>query len=314
MAPCEQVKLWGLREALRKLGEPTDQYQWMSGLVEVAHDGQALGGSNPGRACVKRFFDRVDEFKKYGKPWYPGASLTKRTGRRVELTCHKRMTIGNSMMAAKTRGDLPCYDLAIARCPAATLNETTGKPFSRWSINKLLTSECYDEDPEHPWEFRFGRKRRVLTQEARAERMEWASRLLLEGKPATWFFMNVLWIDLCSKVIPGNPKKAFDQLQSGRNKRKRLMSPGAINKSENLGGSDTAEKQKSYGDTRVWFGIALTRGVLGVTVFTNTERPNDFHLNFNMVLNKFTAKRHAYRGSRRNMKSKKNKKANKVNL
>ena len=126
------------------------KYQWMSELVEVAHDGQALGGSNPGRACVKKFFDRVDELKKSGKPWYPGASLTKRTGRPVELSCHKRMTIANSMMAAKQRGDLPCYDLALARCPAATLNETTGKPFSRWSINKLLTSECYDEDPEHP--------------------------------------------------------------------------------------------------------------------------------------------------------------------
>ena len=118
------------------------KYQWMSELVEVAHDGQALGGSNPGRACVKKFFDRVDKLKKSGKPWYPGASLTKRTGRPVELSCHKRMTIANSMMAAKQRGDLPCYDLALARCPAATLNETTGKPFSRRSINKLLNQNA----------------------------------------------------------------------------------------------------------------------------------------------------------------------------
>ena len=103
------------------------------------------------------------------------------------------------------------------------------------------------------------------------ERGAWARRLLREKKTAAWFLANVIWIDLCSKVIPGSPKKAFDQLSSGRNKRKRLMSPGAGNSSNNLGGSDTAEKQKGFGDIRVWFGVALTRGVLGVTVFTTTE-------------------------------------------
>ena len=112
---------------------------------------------------------------------------------------------------------------------------------------------------------------RALTQEARSEHVAWARRLLREKKSAAWFLANVMWIDLCSKVIPGTPKKAFDQLSSGRNKRKRLMSPGAGNSSNNLGGSDTAEKQKGFGDIRVWLGGALTRGVLGVTVFTTTE-------------------------------------------
>ena len=106
--------------------------------------------------------------------------------------------------------------------------------------------------------------------------MEWASRLLLEKKPAAWFFTNVLWVDLCSKVLPGNPKKAWGQLQAGRNKRKRLMSAGASCRSYNFGGSGVAEKQRSYGDTRVWFGVVLTRGVLGVHVFTTTDGPEGF--------------------------------------
>ena len=278
MAPCEHAKLWGLRVALRKLCEPDNQYEWMSQHVRVAANGRARGGDKPGRAGVKKFFDRVDTLEEAGQTWYPGACLTKRTGRPVELTAQKKAAITTSMMAAKERGDLPCYELAVARCPSATLNPTTGKAFSRHRINDLLTSECYDEEPEHPWEFRFGRKRRALTQEARVERMEWARRLLREKKAAAWFFTNIIWIDLCSKVIPSNPKKAYDQLQASRNKRRRLMSPGGSSRdaSDNSGGSDTAEKQKGFGDTRVWFGVALTRGVLGVTVFTTTEGAGAF--------------------------------------
>ena len=47
------------------------------------------------------------------------------------------------------------------------------------------------------------------------------------------------------------------------------MSPGSRDKSENVGGSTTADKQCGYGSTRVYFGVVLTRGVLGVEVFTN---------------------------------------------
>ena len=100
----------GLREALRKLGEPSDQYQWMSELVEVTHDGQALGGSNPRRACVKKFFDRVDELKKSGKPWYPGASLSKLAGRLAltekELVEEVRVTPFVAKKLLKARGML----------------------------------------------------------------------------------------------------------------------------------------------------------------------------------------------------------------
>ena len=49
------------------------------------------------------------------------------------------------------------------------------------------------------------------------------------------------------------------------------MSPDAAGKSENLGGSKTAEKQASWGDTRVWFMAVLTRGRFGVRVFTDVD-------------------------------------------
>ena len=64
---------------------------------------------------------------------------------------------------------------------------------------------------------------------------------------------------------------ALDQARTAQNKRKRLMSPGSVEKSVNLGGSVTADKQCGYGSTRVYFGVVLSRGALGVVVFTDVE-------------------------------------------
>ena len=92
--------------------------------------------------------------------------------------------------------------------PKRDVESDDGKGFLSTSNQRPPDFGMLREEPEHPWEFRFGRKRRALTQEARVERMEWARRLLREKKAAAWFFTNIIWIDLCSKAIPGNPKKA----------------------------------------------------------------------------------------------------------
>ena len=67
MAPCEQAKLWGLRQALRKLGEADNQYEWMSQQVRVSSSAGAVGGDHPGRAAVLRFFSRVDKIEAAGQ-------------------------------------------------------------------------------------------------------------------------------------------------------------------------------------------------------------------------------------------------------
>ena len=54
MPASEQAKLWGLREALKKIGRNTQQWQWMANQVLVA------GGGHPSREAVRQFFERVD--------------------------------------------------------------------------------------------------------------------------------------------------------------------------------------------------------------------------------------------------------------
>ena len=258
LSPREQCKLWALRQVLRLLDKDDAQYEWMSSQVLVE------GGTHPSREAVRTFFRRVDSA---GQSWYPGYTAGKR-GRPASMTPKKRKAISRSMMAAKKRGVVPCYETALDLAPRATLNDATGLPFSRQRINEVLTTECYDRDPARPWEFRFGAKRRALLDEDKVARLDWAQRLLSEGRTAAWYRDNVVWVDICAKVIPGSPSKALDQEMAAKNKKKRLISPGSAALSVNMGGSATADKQCSFGDTRVFFVVALTRGVFGVKVFS----------------------------------------------
>ena len=76
----------------------------------------------------------------------------------------------------------------------------------------------------------------ALTDGDRALRTNWAKRLLGESYTAAWYRDTVVWVDVCSKVIPGTLQKALDQDLAAKNKKKRLMSPGSMASSKNLGG------------------------------------------------------------------------------
>ena len=92
-----------------------------------------------------------------------------------------------------------------------------------------------------------------------------------QKQTSAWFRDNIVWIDICSKVIPGSPAKALDQARSAENKKLRLMSPGSVDSSRNAGGSTTADKQCSHGDTRVYFSTVPTRGIYGIQVFVDVK-------------------------------------------
>ena len=94
------------------------------------------------------------------------------------MTDAKAKTIAESAMKMKKGGKLePCYENMLAQCPSSTWNGATGRPFSRNTANIVLTTLCYDRDPNKPWEFRYAPRRKPLNDEQMVERAAWADRL-----------------------------------------------------------------------------------------------------------------------------------------
>ena len=184
----------------------------------------------------------------------------------------EKKTISIGMMASKARREgEPCYELALAKCPSATTNPTTGLPFSRHKIKEVLTTDCYDRTSSVPWRFAYGASRRPLLQTAMDERASWARCLLRHREDAVWFKRHCVWIDIYSRVIPGGPQKATDQAAAEKNKRNRLFSRDAADESQNLGSLGTAEKQRGFKDVENSYLVAFARGVLGVHCLTDIK-------------------------------------------
>ena len=116
------------------------RYAWMAERVTVC------GGGHPSRQAVEHFFIRVDK----DPEWYPG-KWSPNSVRPALLTNSLKKRIATSAMRLKKRGKEPNYETVKQRCPVATTNPDTARPFCRNTINAILTTRCYDHVPENPW-------------------------------------------------------------------------------------------------------------------------------------------------------------------
>ena len=175
-------------------------------------------------------------------------------GRPKELTDDTAGRWAKLAMQMKQEGELElCYDNLKAVKPELFLNPSTGQPICRKTVNKVLTTQCYNKTPGDPLKFLFAPKRRPLSEEQMAARCSWAKRLLREGRDSAWFHKRVIWADVCNKVLPGQPRKAAESVRFGKSEKRRLMKPGSRNSSANLGGTKGSQKQCSFGDKRVYY-------------------------------------------------------------
>ena len=74
-------------------------------------------------------------------------------GRPKVITGQQEHAIATSAMAMKERGLVPSVSAILASCPQATLNPETDEPFSAKVILRVFKTKCYDQDPEHPWNY-----------------------------------------------------------------------------------------------------------------------------------------------------------------
>ena len=57
-------------------------------------------------------------------------------------------------MATKASGKEPTIKGVVGKCPLATMNPTTMKPFTPKYIRNVFETDCFDIVPVNPWAYR----------------------------------------------------------------------------------------------------------------------------------------------------------------
>jgi hypothetical protein len=78
-----------------------------------------------------------------------------------------------------------------------------------------------------------------------------------------WYFLNLVWCDICNSILPRTQRKATEQALA-RKGDKFWGSKGSQQYSANLRGNKRSLKMKSSDTVRVWFVPVLARGKLHI--------------------------------------------------
>ena len=264
LSAWQVAKALGLREASKELHGDIGNLPW------IAERLYKNGGGSPSTASLHELFAKIDA----DPDWYPGKHSGAKRGPLPIFTKVKRLAVAKSMMAAKrNHGEEPTVEAAILRCPDATRNPKTKKPFSKPVIQGVFTTECYDFDPDHPWRFQATLQKVFLPDPLKQERLTMARYLRRYGPTNNWWASEIVWFDPCASIIPGTEKQWLQMRQAIKGK-KRYISDDAKEYSPNLPASATVMKQRQWTGKKVnWF-MVLARGVAHVEVL-----PPDWTLN-----------------------------------
>ena len=180
------------------------------------------------------------------------------------------------MMTVKhDEGEEPSLVEMKVRCPATVTNPNTGLPFCDRILRQVLTEDCYDVDPDHPWRFQPRLQKKFLSERLMEQRLAMSNLLLgptYQHCTPGWYYQNVVWLDPCSSILPGSKAQWLNMKQLLKGV-KGYISDNATMESANLRGPVTALKQKTFVGRKVNWVILLTRGKVAVRVL-----PSDWQL------------------------------------
>ena len=259
MCAWEQAKALAFREAGRVLHGEAPSLPWIASHV-AKND-----GTHPTRQALHKFFAAVDA----DPDWFPGKHNGKKRGPPPLFTRAKRQRCAKVMMALKhSQGDEPSLSEMKVQCKRSTVNPQTGVPFDDKVLRRVLTEDCYDLDPEHPWRFQPRLQKRFLSQKVTGQRLAMCTQLLgptyAHCTPG-WFHRHVVWMDPCSSILPGNKAQWLAMKQAAKGA-KGYISDNAMMENANLRGPATALKQKTFVGRKMNWVILLARGRVAVRV------------------------------------------------
>ena len=170
-----------------------------------------------------------------------------------------------------------CLALILVRCPAATLNPKTKKPFCDKTIRKVFLEDCYDFDPAKPWKVQSPLQKIFLPDDVKLHRKNMSSTILhveQYGNEPGWWLRNIVWVDPCCSVLPRS-RRQYDRMRMAESKNsKRLISDDARMYNRNLRGPKESLKQASFEAERISWLMVVARGVVAVHMLPPDWRVN----------------------------------------
>lgn len=163
----------------------------------------------------------------------------------------------------KTEGEEPTYSAVVVACPQATLNPSTNEPVDKSLVYTIFRECCYDDDPADTWDHLRRLSQSALDPPAQERRLVFASHMLTLRHTANWFYMNIVWVDLCRSILPRTQRKVA-ALALARKGMKGWQSKGSRQKSTNKRMPPSSAKLASSDTCVVWFAPILTRGKLHI--------------------------------------------------
>ena len=178
----------------------------------------------------------------------------------------KRRRIAASAMSQKAEGYEPSVEVTIARCPAATHNPQTRRPFCDKVIRKVFVEDCYDSDPESPWKLQYPLQKVFLPDKVKEHRVRMVDEIeaLPNSSDAGWWYRYAVWFDPSQSIV-ARTRQQYDRMRRAElGNKKRYISDDAGTYSRNLRARKEALKQASYQAERISWVMILARGVVAV--------------------------------------------------
>ena len=256
LSPFEQVKAVAYRDVMRDVGVPE-----FGMLAEIAAKLEKMGGGAPTSEALAELFTKVDRDPR----WFPGKRTGAKRGPKRTLRGSSARILAEGAMRLKRRKVQPTYAKMVSHHRKASMNPTTGKPFSKKVIYGIMRKKCFDAVPDKPCVNKARRTKKALPDKVKERRFLWGTDLRDNSLSVVngWAYRNVSWIDLPNSILPRTELKAEEQ-SLARKGRKGWISPGSELTSDNLAGDRTALKQNSWDAERVWWMPVLARGKLHI--------------------------------------------------
>ena len=261
LSPWAQARVFALIAVSKELRLNLKDHQ-------IASKVQKVGGGHPSNVSISGWRATFAD----DPEWYPGKTKEnqKRPGPKPLFTAQKKRCVAEAAMALKREGVEPSYTEVVHRAPRAVLNPETGQPFTQKYVADVFKTLCFDEDPDDTWGHMAPYQKTALSPELILMRQTWQRKMQAMALTAGWYAKNTIWVDPCSTIVAGGPRSAFNHKQARGGKSKRWISKGARKYSRNLRPAPFADKQKQWGDGKVWWFVVLTRGVVCLHVMDDS--------------------------------------------